>query len=192
MSDSLPSPATVFTVGHSNRERDEFRQLLKAHGVTWVLDVRKMPRSRSNPQFNIETLPSALQTAGIGYTHLPGLGGLRRPRPDSRNGGWQNRSFQAYADYMLTPDFSGSLQEVLDRARAEVVVLMCAEAVPWRCHRSLIADALVVRAIPVQHILSPTRLQPHLLRDWARVEGLQITYPPAPPPRSRPRRGPAR
>jgi uncharacterized protein (DUF488 family) len=178
---SKRTPPTVYTVGHSNRPLEAFISLLRAHGVSWVLDVRKMPRSRSNPQFNIDTLPDALAAAGIGYTHLPALGGLRRPSPDSPNGGWHNRSFQAYADHMLTPDFADGLDVVLERARKHTVVVMCAEAVPWRCHRSLIADALVVRGIPVIHLLSPTRSQPHVLREWARVEGTRITHPPVSP-----------
>jgi uncharacterized protein (DUF488 family) len=136
-----------------------------------------MPRSRSNPQFNKDTLPRALRRAGIGYLHLPGLGGLRRRRPDSPNTGWHNSSFQGYADYMLTPEFDQSLNELLDRSRGRRVALMCAEAVPWRCHRSLIADALSVRGITVGHILGPARLQPHVLRPWARVQGTRITYP---------------
>jgi uncharacterized protein (DUF488 family) len=173
-------PPLIVTVGHSNRPLDEFLQLLRKHQLTLVADVRKMPRSRSNPQFNQDTLPQTLREVGIGYVHMPGLGGLRRRRPDSPNAGWQNTSFQGYADYMLTPDFERGLQEFLARARGERAALMCAEAVPWRCHRSLIADALTVRGISVEHILGPTRTQPHVLRPWARVEGTRITYPAAP------------
>ncbi len=143
-----------------------------------LVDVRKMPRSRRNPQFNRETLPQALRQAGISYLDLPGLGGLRRRKPDSPNGGWKNASFQGYADYMLTPEFEQSLQTLLEHARGERVALMCAEAVPWRCHRSLIADALSVRGIAVEHILSEKRTQRHTLKPWARVEGTRITYPP--------------
>jgi uncharacterized protein (DUF488 family) len=168
----------VFTVGHSDRSLEDFLRLLQAHRATLVVDVRKMPGSRRNPQFGRDTLPPALRQAGIGYVHMPGLGGLRRRRPDSPNTGWQNASFQGYADYMLTPEFQQSLQELLDRAKGERAALMCAEAVPWRCHRSLIADALVVRGVPVEHILTPTRTQPHALRSWAVVQGERITYPP--------------
>src|SRR6516165_6408944 len=148
------APPLVLTVGHSNRPLDEFLLLLREHQVTLVADVRKMPHSRGNPQFNHDTLPEALGEADIGYVHLPQLGGLRRRRPDSPNTGWQNASFQGYADYMLTPAFEEGLQELLNRAPGQRVALMCAEAVPWRCHRSLIADALTVRGVTVEHILS--------------------------------------
>ncbi len=170
--------APILTVGHSNRPLEEFLGLLKAHGVTLVVDVRKMPRSRHNPQFNRDTLPDVLRQAGIGYVDLPGLGGLRRRRPDSPNAGWKNASFQGYADHMLTPEFEQGLQELMERAQGERAVLLCAEAVPWRCHRSLIADALTVRGIPVEHILSVKRSQRHVLKPWAHVEGTRITYPP--------------
>jgi uncharacterized protein (DUF488 family) len=171
------APAVILTVGHSARPLDDFIHLLQAHGVTLVVDVRKMPRSRRNPQFNRDTLPTSLREAGIGYVDLPGLGGLRPRRPDSPNAGWKNASFQGYADYMLTPEFAHGLQELTEQARGGRAALMCAEAVPWRCHRSLIADALVVRGIPVEHILSEKRSQPHLLTPFARVEGKRITYP---------------
>jgi uncharacterized protein (DUF488 family) len=169
----------ILTVGHSARPLEEFIRLLQAHGVTRVADVRKMPRSRRNPQFNCDTLPASLRAADIGYVNLPGLGGLRRRRPDSPNAGWKNASFQGYADYMLTPEFQHSLQELIERSRGERAALMCAEAVPWRCHRSLIADVLTVRGIPVAHILTDKRTQLHALKPWARVEGTRITYPPA-------------
>ena len=178
MKDRNPAvPPLVLTIGHSNRPLHKFLDLLQMHDVTLVADVRKMPRSRANPQFNTDTLPQALREAGIGYVHLPDLGGLRRPRPDSPNTGWQNASFQGYADYMLTPGFEQGLQELLDRAQGQRAVLMCAEAVPWRCHRSLIADTFAVRGITVEHILSATRTQPHILRPFAGVQGTRITYP---------------
>jgi uncharacterized protein (DUF488 family) len=179
MQERTPSPApTVLTVGHSNRPLEEFLRLLQAHGATLVVDVRKMPGSRRNPQFGRDTLAHALRQAGIGYVHMPGLGGLRRRRPDSPNTGWENASFQGYADYMLTPEFQENLQELLGRVNGERAVLMCAEAMPWRCHRSLLADALAVRGVAVEHILDPSRTQPHVLRPWARVQGARITYPP--------------
>jgi uncharacterized protein (DUF488 family) len=172
-------PATVVrTVGHSNRPLEGFLQLLRAHSVTLVVDIRKMPGSRRNAQFNRDTLSKVLNEAGIGYVHLPGLGGLRRRTPNSPNAGWKNASFQGYADHMLTPEFEGSLEDLLKLARGHRTVLMCAEAVSWHCHRSLIADALVVRAIAVEHILSASRTQPHILRPWAEVRGTRITYPP--------------
>jgi uncharacterized protein (DUF488 family) len=173
------APALILTVGHSARPLEEFLRLLQAHGVTLVVDVRKMPRSRRNPQFNRDALPASLREAGIGYLDLPGLGGLRRRQPDSPNAGWKNASFQGYADYMLTAEFAQSLQELIERARGERAALMCAEAVPWRCHRSLIADALAVRGIAVEHVLSEKRTHRHVLKPWARVEGTRITYPPA-------------
>ena len=172
--------ADILTIGHSNKPFDEFLGLLLAHHVTIVMDVRTMPGSRHNPQFNRESLSRSLPEAGIGYMHLPGLGGRRRKQKDSPNSGWKNASFQGYADYMLTPEFERSLEELIRRARGERAVLMCAEAVPWRCHRSLIADALTVRGIPVEDIFSATRTRPHILKPWAHVEGTRITYPEQP------------
>jgi uncharacterized protein (DUF488 family) len=167
----------ILTIGHSTHPLEEFIALLRAHGVTLLADVRTVPRSRRNPQFNRETLPTALAAAGIGYRHLPGLGGLRRPRPDSMNLAWENEGFRGFADYMGTPEFEAALGELLELARRERVAIMCAEAVPWRCHRSLIADALVARGVAVEHILSPTRRQPHTLTRFARVEGGRVVYP---------------
>jgi uncharacterized protein (DUF488 family) len=156
---------------------EEFLRLLKAHGATYVVDVRSVPRSHRNPQFNRDTLPASLETAHIGYNHLEGLGGLRRPRPDSINTGWKNASFRGYADYMQTPEFEASLERLIEIANKERVVIMCAEAVPWRCHRSLIADVLVARGIPTEHILSETRRDSHTLRSFAKASGARITYP---------------
>jgi uncharacterized protein (DUF488 family) len=171
-------PTAVLTVGHSNRPLENFLHVLQAHHVTLVIDVRKMPGSRRNAQFSRGILPQALYESGIDYLHLPGLGGLRRRMPGSPNTGWKNASFQGYADYMLTSEFESSLEELLEQACGQRAALMCAEAVPWRCHRSLIADALVVRGIAVAHLLSASRVQPHLLRSWAHVDGTRITYPP--------------
>src|SRR5687768_3472886 len=135
----------VCTIGHSTHPLDEFVSLLRANEVTHVLDVRTVPRSRKNPQFNKETLPDALIAAGIRYTHLAGLGGLRHARKDSINRAWLNLSFRGYADYMQTPEFAEHIQRVMELAKNERCALMCAEAVPWRCHRSLIGDALLMR-----------------------------------------------
>ena len=151
--------------------------MLKAHGVELLVDVRTVPRSRYNPQFNRETLPQALAEEGISYEHMPGLGGLRHARKDSPNTGWKNASFRGYADYMQTDEFARNLEMLQGLDSRAKVAIMCAESVPWRCHRSLIADALTVRAIPVFHIMSPTRANPHRLTEFARVEGSQITYP---------------
>ncbi len=171
-------PVVVLTIGHSTCELDIFLHLLQAHGVTRVVDVRTIPRSRHSPQFNKGTLPAALRSAGLSYQHLAGLGGLRHARPDSPNKAWRNLSFRGYADYMQTPEFKENLQELICLARHEGVALMCAEAVPWRCHRSLIADALVARGLEVEHIMSATRRQKHALRPWVVVNGKRITYPP--------------
>ncbi len=171
---------TVLTIGHSTHTVEEFITLLQAHGVAKVVDIRTIPRSRHNPQFNKETLPMSLEAAGIGYTHASGLGGLRHPRVDSPNTGWRNASFRGFADYMLTPEFAVNLAKLIDLLRQERVALMCAEALPWRCHRSLIADALLVRRIRVEHIMTKTRTEPHTLTPWAQVKGDALTYPEQP------------
>lgn len=152
-------------------------ELLRAHRVTRLIDVRTVPHSRHNPQFNTETLPGTLAVVNIVYAHAPGLGGFRRTTPDSPNAGWRNLSFRGYADYMQTADFAANLAGLIALALVEKVALMCAEAVPWRCHRSLIADALVVRGVSTCEIVSPKRLQPHRLTPFARVRGTELTYP---------------
>jgi uncharacterized protein (DUF488 family) len=172
-----PSQAPVLTIGHSTRPIDVFVGLLAANGVTHLMDVRTIPKSRHNPQFNSDALAGSLRDAGIGYSHVPGLGGLRRSRPDSPNAAWRNPSFRGYADYMQTPAFTEHLAGVIELAQNERVALMCAEAVPWRCHRSLIADALVARDIAVEEIVSETRRTPHKLTPFARVEGTSVIYP---------------
>jgi uncharacterized protein (DUF488 family) len=175
MTDILPRP--VFTIGHSTHPLDAFIRILQGHGVEQVADVRTVPRSRHNPQFNRESLPRDLAAAGIGYVHLPGLGGLRHPRPDSPNMGWRNASFRGYADYMQTPEFSTQIEQVIALAQQAQLVLMCAEAVPWRCHRSLIGDALLARGIAVEHIMSATSRSPHALTAFAVLSGCQVLYP---------------
>jgi uncharacterized protein (DUF488 family) len=169
----------VFTIGHSTRPIDEFIHLLKSHEVQRVVDVRTMPRSRFNPQFDQAQLPASLRAAHIEYTHLPGLGGLRRPRRDSVNLGWRNESFRGYADYMATEPFKRDLERCVELSAVERIVLMCAEAVTWRCHRSLIADALLVRGIDALEIASPSRVRPHTLTPFAIVSGTDVTYPAA-------------
>jgi uncharacterized protein (DUF488 family) len=168
---------TVFTIGHPTRDLETFLGLLQAHGVTRVVDVRTVPKSRHNPQFNKETLPGALRAAGIAYQHMGELGGLRHSRPESLNQAWRNGSFRRFADYMQTPDFEVGLGRLIEMAAPDRIALMCAEAVPWRCHRSLIADALVARHVGVAHILSEARLQPHTMTPWARVKRQRVTYP---------------
>ena len=168
---------TVFTIGHSTRSIDVFLAMLHGHGVTSLLDVRTVPKSRHNPQFAREALAPALRGSGIAYEQVPALGGLRRARPDSANTGWRNTSFRGYADYMQTPEFGEAIDALVARARQQAVACMCAEAVPWRCHRSLIADALIVRDIDVADITGPTTLRPHRLTPFARVIGTTVTYP---------------
>jgi uncharacterized protein (DUF488 family) len=184
---SAEFPPVVLTIGHSTHTLEEFIFLLKAHGTTCVVDVRTVPRSRHNPQFNKASLPRALMKAGLGYVHLPGLGGLRHAMRDSPNVGWRNASFRGYADYMQTPEFEQSLEELIRLKNQDRIALMCAEAVPWRCHRSLIADALLVRRIQVEDIMTPTRRQVHTLTPFAQVRGTTITYP-AEVPRSTPKK----
>ena len=152
--------------------------LLKAHGVRRLADVRTIPRSRHNPQFNSQALAETLADAGISYVPMPNLGGLRRPRLDSINLGWRNESFRGYADYMQTRAFACALDDLVALAAAEPTAIMCAEAVPWRCHRSLIADALLARGVAPEEIVSETRTDPHKLTSFARVDGTAVTYPP--------------
>lgn len=168
----------ALTIGHSTRTLESFVDLLQAHGVKLLVDVRTVPRSRHNPQFNKESVPKALAAAGIKYEHLPGLGGLRRPRRDSPNTGWRNAGFRGFADYMQTPEFASNLKKLITLARRKRLAVMCAEAVPWRCHRSLIADALLVRGLKVEHIISGTGSREHTLTPWAKVQSAGITYPP--------------
>ena len=174
-----PDPPLVLTIGHSNRPIEEFVSLLWSNEVARVLDVRTVPRSRHNPQFNLDALPATLETVGISYTHLPGLGGLRRSRSDSPNAGWRNLSFRGYADYMQSEEFEENVEHVAEMAKTESCVLMCAEAVPWRCHRSLVGDALLVRGVRVEDIFGPGARRPHVLTRFARVLGTRITYPEA-------------
>jgi uncharacterized protein (DUF488 family) len=167
----------VYTVGHSTRTLVEFIDLLKTYGITVVVDVRTVPRSRHNSQFNKETLPEALKAEGIKYLHVPDLGGFRRPHPDSPNLAWKNKTFRGYADYMQTREFAENLLKLVALAKENCVAVMCAEAMPWRCHRSLIADALSVRRIKVKHILNAGSFTNHELTPFANTEGTKITYP---------------
>ena len=172
----------VLTVGHSTRTMEEFLGLLWAAGVTLLADVRRFPHSPRHPQFDEASLPERLRQEGVGYAHLPGLGGRRRPLPDSPNAGWRNTSFRDYADHMQTPEFRQDLGGLLVMCRRERVCLMCSEAVWWRCHRRMIADALVARGSAVEHILGEARRQPHELTPWAEVvdeNGYpRLVYPP--------------
>ena len=167
----------VFTIGHSTRTWKDFLGLLRAHRVERVIDVRSIPRSRHNPQFDRKILSTKLRAARIGYVHLQKLGGLRHPRRDSPNMGWRNSSFRGFADYMQTSEFEAGLERLMKLAVQKRCAVMCAEAVPWRCHRSLIADALTVRGLRVDDIMSLKRSQVHSLTPFAHVRGHHITYP---------------
>jgi uncharacterized protein (DUF488 family) len=168
---------TVYTVGHSTRPIDEFIRLLKAYQIELVVDVRKIAKSRRNPQYWEDALNASLEEHRILYTRLEGLGGRRATSADSVNTGWRNLSFRGYADHMQTAEFAESLDRLIAHARQRQVVIMCAEAVPWRCHRSLIGDALLVRGFDVVDILTETRATPHRITPFARVDGTTITYP---------------
>ena len=166
----------VLTIGHSTHPIGEFVKILEAHGVDLLADVRTIPRSRHNPQFNGDALQASLAEVEMRYVPMPGLGGLRHARPDSPHTAWRNGSFRGYAGYMQTDQFRENLERLIDLAQQTQIVIMCAEAVPWRCHRSLIADALLVRGIPVEHIMTPTSSRPHKLTPFARISGNQIIY----------------
>jgi uncharacterized protein (DUF488 family) len=167
----------ILTVGHSTRTLDEFIRLLLGHAVTIVVDVRTIPRSRHNPQFNKDSLPQALREAGLEYVHMSRLGGLRRAGRQSINVGWRNASFRGFADYMQTEEFEAGLAELIELSDQKRPAIMCSEAVPWRCHRSLIGDALTVRGIRTEDIMSLTRRQVHTLTPFAKVCGTTVTYP---------------
>ncbi|SPE29100.1 conserved hypothetical protein [Candidatus Sulfotelmatomonas gaucii] len=171
----------LWTIGHSTRPISEFIALLRAHHIQRLVDVRTIPRSGHNPQFNGDLLRHSLETVGIHYRHMPALGGLRHARRDSTNTAWRNASFRGFADYMQTPQFDEGLNELIRLARGSRTAIMCAEAVPWRCHRSLIADALLVHGVNVDEIASATSVRSHTLTPWSRVDGQSITYPGEPP-----------
>jgi uncharacterized protein (DUF488 family) len=168
----------VFTVGHSTLSIERFIALLRAYGIERLVDIRTMPRSRHNPQFNNTALAGTRTAAHIEYVHIRALGGLRHARKDSPNTGWNNGSFRGYADYMQSEEFHDALGTLIQLSRQKRAAIMCAEAMPWHCHRSLVADALSVRGVPVVEILSETSYRTHKLTAFAQVEGAQITYPP--------------
>jgi uncharacterized protein (DUF488 family) len=168
---------TIYTIGHSTHPIDEFVRLLQAHGVDGIVDVRTIAKSRHNPQFNEAELAASLAGQAIRYERRPALGGLRHARADSVNRAWRNASFRGYADYMQTDDFRTGVDELVELGRTGSWAMMCAEAVPWRCHRSMIGDALVVRGIPVFDIMSGSSAPPHTLTRFAHVDGTRITYP---------------
>jgi uncharacterized protein (DUF488 family) len=168
---------TIYTIGHSTHAIEEFVDMLKANAVELIVDVRTIPKSSHNPQFNSDMLEKSLRTAGIEYRHLPGLGGLRHAKKDSVNAAWENASFRGFADYMQTEDFERGLTELIEMAGQKRAAIMCAEAVPWRCHRSLIADALLARGIHVMDIISARPAKEHKLTTFAEVRGTAITHP---------------
>lgn len=167
----------IYTIGHSTRELAEFVEVLQTYKITQLVDVRSVPRSRHTPQFNEDNLTKVLPQEGIAYIHLAALGGLRHTTKDSINLGWRNASFRGYADYMQTPEFAAGIDELLRLAANKTTVIMCAEAVPWRCHRSLIGDALLVRGHEVLDIFDEKTCKPETLTSFAHVTGLSLTYP---------------
>jgi uncharacterized protein (DUF488 family) len=168
---------TIFTLGHSTRPIDEFLRLLTGHSVQLLGDIRTIPRSRRNPQFEQRALAASLESEGIEYRHMPELGGLRKPKPDSINTAWRNASFRGYADYMQTVAFEQGVDSLVSAAAVRIVAVMCAESLPWRCHRSLLADALLARGVDVREIVTSTTSRPHRLTGWARVADGRVTYP---------------
>jgi len=172
---------TVYTIGHSTRSIDAFLALLRAHGVDTLVDIRTVPRSRRHPQFEQRRLAQSLAGAGIEYRHAASLGGLRRPAEHSVNTAWRNDSFRGFADYMQTQEFGDAVDALAELAAERKLAIMCAEAVPWRCHRSLVGDALLVRGVDVIDIISETSVRKHNLTPFAHVDGTQVTYPAGPP-----------
>lgn len=168
---------TIYTIGHSTRSIDEFALLLKAYGVTQLVDIRSVPGSRHNPQYGQKALEESLKSRGFNYTYLKKLGGWRRGPSDEKNAGWRNQSFRSYADYMQTDDFKAGINQLINIAQKSSTAIMCAEAVPWRCHRSLVGDGLLVRDIEVRDIMSLTNSPNHTLTSFASVQGSEITYP---------------
>ncbi|UOF01351.1 DUF488 domain-containing protein [Bdellovibrio reynosensis] len=170
-------PVRIFTVGHSNRSIKEFIEMLQAYKLKLLIDVRTIPKSRHNPQFGETKISRSLEKAGIEYVQMKGLGGLRHPKKDSKNKAWRNTSFRGYADYMQTEEFQKNLVRLINKSKRKRLVIMCSEAVPWRCHRSLISDALIVKKISSEEIFTKTSHRPHKLTSFARVRAGKITYP---------------
>jgi uncharacterized protein (DUF488 family) len=166
----------IYTIGHSTRSLDEFTELLRINAVERLADIRRYPGSKRYPHFSREALAQSLPANGIAYFHMPELGGRRKPLPDSPNAGWRNDQFRAYADYMATAEFASAIDRLL--AFEELTAIMCAEAVPWRCHRNLVSDELVRRGVDVLHIIGSGEPSPHALNPMARIEGDHLVYPP--------------
>lgn len=174
---NIKSIKTIYTIGHSTRTIEEFIEILKRYSIEQVVDIRTIPRSRANPQFNYEELERVLPEAGISYIYAKDLGGLHKPRKDSPNTGWRNDSFRGFADYMQTLEFSNAIQSLMELAEQKTTVIMCAEVLPWRCHRSLIADALVIRGYDIVEIFDKKKFRTHKLTSFAVVDREKITYP---------------
>ena len=176
-SPETPVSPELWTIGHSTRPIEEFVGLLQSHGIQVLVDVRTIPFSRRNPQFHRETLAQSLREAGLQYRHMPELGGRRKTRAGSLNAGWRNEGFRGYADYMQTQKFWDGLEELVNIGQQSPAAVVCAEAVPWRCHRTLIADALVIRGWTVHHIISASSLKTHALTPFAKSDAGRLTYP---------------
>lgn len=174
----MVEPKPIFAIGHSTRTLEQLAELLQAHEVKLLCDIRTIPKSRKNPQFNQENLMKDLRPFGIQYRHVKTLGGLRRAIPDSVNTGWENTSFRGYADYMQTEDFEKALEDLIALSQKTRLAIMCAEGNPYRCHRLLVSDALTVKKIPVLHISSKKSARPHKLTAFAKISAGRITYPP--------------
>lgn len=179
---AVPDVPVLFTIGHSNQPLEDFLALLRGHGIRLLADIRRYPGSRRWPWFGRDSLPGSLADAGIAYRHFPGLGGRRTPSPESPNGAWRVPQFRAYADYMATPEFRAALDELLALLPQGPVAVMCAEVLPWRCHRNLLSDAVLARGIPVRHILGNGSLRAHAFPDFAKIDRRarppRLTYPP--------------
>jgi uncharacterized protein (DUF488 family) len=186
MADDVPADSgalTIWTLGHSTRSIEELLALLAAGGIKLLADVRRFPGSRRHPQFGQDALKNSLAEAGIAYRHFVDLGGRRSKRlPDSPNTAWRVQQFNAYADYMQSPEFQAALDELIAAARQQPTAIMCSEALPQRCHRRLISDALVIRGWRVRHLLTPRRIEDHQLTPFAHVSGTSLTYPSPDPP----------
>jgi len=168
---------TIFTIGHSTRSLDDFLALLRAHGVVQLADIRTVPKSRRHPHFARDALERSLPAAGVAYRHFPALGGLRRPRLDSRNSAWRHEGFRGYADHMETPEFDAAVDDLMGWGSNAPTAVMCAEAMWWQCHRRLLADALAARGVEVRHIMSAASAPPHEITEFARIEGERVSYP---------------
>ncbi|MFA5008484.1 MAG: DUF488 domain-containing protein [Candidatus Omnitrophota bacterium] len=177
MENKLKQIHIIFTIGHSTHSISDFIKILKSFCIEELVDIRTIPHSRKNPQFDIKTLPKVLSKEKISYIHLPELGGFRHARKDSINLGWRNLSFRGFADYMQTPEFKKALIKLAAMLKNKTIVLMCAESLPWRCHRSLIADALSVKGICVAHIMGLNSYRLHTITLWAKTRGGCLSYP---------------